>query len=79
VLSGGATGYFLGDLFHHPVEVAHLDWVSRGRNPQQMLASRRTLVHAALAEDALLIASHMPFPAFGRLRRTDGGLRWEAV
>jgi glyoxylase-like metal-dependent hydrolase (beta-lactamase superfamily II) len=76
VQSGGATFYFLGDLFHHPVEVVHLDWVSQGRDAAAMLASRRRLVAGALASDALLVASHIPFPGFGRLRQTAEGLRW---
>lgn len=79
VQSGGATFYFLGDLFHHPVEVAHLDWVSQGRDAAAMLASRQRLVAAALASDALLAASHIPFPGFGRLRQTAAGLRWVAA
>jgi hypothetical protein len=41
-----------------------------------MLASRRRLVAGALASDALLVASHIPFPGFGRLRQTAEGLRW---
>lgn len=76
VQSGGADFWFLGDLFHHPVEVAHLDWVSEGRDAAVMLASRQRLVAAALASDALLVASHIPFPGFGRLRQTPDGLRW---
>lgn len=76
VASEGATYYFLGDLFHHPCEVAHLDWVSSGRDESAMRASRDALVAAALPSDALLMTTHMLFPAFGRLRETDGGLRW---
>jgi glyoxylase-like metal-dependent hydrolase (beta-lactamase superfamily II) len=79
VRSGGESFYFLGDLFHHPVEVTHLDWVSRGRDLEQMVASRRRLVEQALAEDALLMTAHMPFPAFGRIRRADGSVRWEPM
>jgi len=32
VTSDGVTFYFLGDLFHHPCEVAHRDWASSGRD-----------------------------------------------
>jgi hypothetical protein len=41
-----------------------------------MLASRERLVAEALDADALLVASHIPFPGFGRLRQTAEGLRW---
>lgn len=76
VISAGETFYFLGDLFHHPCEVAHLDWVSAGRDAAAMRASREALIAAALPADALLMTTHMPFPAFGRLRETPVGVRW---
>ena len=76
IAADGQTCYFLGDLFHHPCEVAHLDWVSQGRDPAAMRASRDALVSRALAEDALLITSHMLFPGFGRLRQDGNHLRW---
>ncbi len=76
IAGDGQTCYFLGDLFHHPCEVAHLDWVSQGRDPAAMRASRDALVRRALAEDALLITSHMLFPGFGRLRQEGDRLRW---
>lgn len=77
--SKGDTAYFLGDLFHHPCEVTHVDWVARGRDPVQMRRSRERLIDAALARDALLLTAHIPFPGFGRLVRTPNGARWQAL
>ena len=74
--SGGQSFYFLGDLFHHPCEVEHLDWVSPGRDRAAMRASRERLIAAALAEDALLIFSHGRFPGWGRLEPAGDGARW---
>jgi glyoxylase-like metal-dependent hydrolase (beta-lactamase superfamily II) len=79
VESRGETFYFLGDLFHHPCEVAHLDWVAEGRDAAAMRASRDKLVADALAGDALLLPTHMLFPGFGRLERTTDGVRWRAL
>jgi glyoxylase-like metal-dependent hydrolase (beta-lactamase superfamily II) len=76
VVSRDETFYFLGDLFHHPCEVRHLDWVSQGRDAAAMRASREALIAAALPADALLLTTHLPFPGFGRLRREGGELRW---
>jgi glyoxylase-like metal-dependent hydrolase (beta-lactamase superfamily II) len=76
--SGGEQFFFVGDLFHHPCEVAHLDWVLRGRDAPAMMTSRQWLVTAALETDALLATSHMPFPGLGRLRREGDGVRWVA-
>ena len=75
VHSDGQTLYCLGDLFHHPFEVEHLDWMPRWADPATNLASRRTLIAAALAEDALLVAAHIP--GVGRLRQDTRGARWE--
>ncbi len=76
VVSDGATFYFLGDLFHHPCEVPHRDWVSTGRDGAALIASRDALLAAAPAADALLMTTHMPFPGFGRIRETPEGLVW---
>ena len=79
VASAGETFYFLGDLFHHPAEVAHVNWVSRGRDGAKMQASRERLIEAAIRENALLATAHMPFPGLGRLERTAAGIRWHVV
>jgi len=79
VQSRGETFYFLGDLFHHPCEVAHLDWVAEGRDAAAMRASRDRLVADALATNAVLVATHIPFPPFGRLESTASGLRWRTA
>lgn len=77
VHSEGQTLYVLGDLFHDPVEVAHPDWMVTWADPQTMLATRQTIMPAALAENALLIAAHIP--GAGRLVREGEGARWVAM
>jgi glyoxylase-like metal-dependent hydrolase (beta-lactamase superfamily II) len=76
VRSGGESFYFLGDLFHHPCEVEHPDWISPGRDRAAMRASRERLIEAALAENALLVFTHGRFPGWGRLARSGAGARW---
>ena len=77
VVSDGATFYFLGDLFHHPCEVPHRDWVAAGRDGAALIPSRAALLAVAPAADALLMTTHMPFPGFGHIRETTEGLVWE--
>lgn len=77
--SDGAVFYFLGDLFHHPCEVNHVDWVPQGRDPARMRASRERLIARAIPEQALLMTTHMPFPAFGRIVSTGGSAAWTDV
>ncbi|RMF90140.1 MAG: hypothetical protein D6736_07260, partial [Nitrospinota bacterium] len=73
------TAFYLGDLFHHPAEVAHLDWTPRFRDRERLLASRKALVQEALGTDALLISAHMLFPGLGKLRQQQGGVEWVAM
>ncbi len=74
VRSAGRTLYCLGDLYHHPVEVEQPTWAAHWNDRAAALASRQALVAAALAEDALLVATHIP--GVGRLTKTDDGVQW---
>jgi glyoxylase-like metal-dependent hydrolase (beta-lactamase superfamily II) len=78
VSSAGADFYFLGDLFHHPCEVPHIDWACKGRDAAALEMSRRATIAEALPTGALLMTTHMPFPAFARLRDTPDGTLWVA-
>jgi glyoxylase-like metal-dependent hydrolase (beta-lactamase superfamily II) len=66
--------YCVGDLYHHPTEVAHPTWMVHWADAERNLASKQRIAHAALAEDALLIATHIP--GVGRLRRVGAGVGW---
>lgn len=77
VNSAGQALYCLGDLYHDSVEVEQPTWMFRGRDVKAMLASRQSLVRAALAEDALLVATHIP--GVGRLSRTAEAVMWVEV
>jgi glyoxylase-like metal-dependent hydrolase (beta-lactamase superfamily II) len=77
VHSAGETLYCVGDLWHHPIEVDHPTWMVPWADRAANLHSRRALAEAALAEDALLIATHIA--GFGRLRRSETGVEWESL
>jgi glyoxylase-like metal-dependent hydrolase (beta-lactamase superfamily II) len=77
VQSQGQTAYCLGDLYHHSVEVERPGWTVHWSDLAVVASSRRALVAAALAEDALLIATHIH--GAGRLCRTAEGLVWATV
>lgn len=70
----GQTLYCLGDLYHHPVEVEQPTWMATWAEAETNLASRRAFAEAALAENALLIAAHIP--TVGRLERTVSSVKW---
>ncbi len=75
--SQGQTLYCLGDLYHHVVEAEQDGWGVTWSDVAAAQTSRRALAKRALAEDALLIATHIW--GVGRLESTDDGVRWVAV
>jgi len=77
VHSQGQTLYCLGDLYHSTVEAEHPTWMAGWNNRETMVRSRHALAEAALAENALLIAAHIP--TVGRLESTASGVRWRPI
>lgn len=73
--SGGETLYCVGDLYHHPVEVAHPGWMTEWAERDANLASKERITRSALAENARLIATHIA--GVGRLQSTGSGVRWQ--
>ncbi|HVB62466.1 MAG TPA: MBL fold metallo-hydrolase [Ktedonobacteraceae bacterium] len=77
ISSQGQTCYCLGDLYHHPAEVEHPSWMSIWDDVATNIASRSAFAEAALADNALLVAAHIP--GIGRLERAATGVRWVDV
>ncbi len=77
VEAGAAPCYLVGDLFHHACEVAHLDWISPGRDRTAMRASRERLIAEAVARGATVVFTHAPFPGWGRIVPDGTGYLWE--
>lgn len=74
VHSQGQTLYLLGDLYHHVVEVEQPGWGVKWSDIATAQKSRQTFAQRALAEDALLIATHIW--GVGRLQTQQDGVRW---
>jgi glyoxylase-like metal-dependent hydrolase (beta-lactamase superfamily II) len=77
VCSEGQTLYCLGDLYHDPIEVEHPEWMVSWANADANRISRRALTDAALAENALLVATHIP--TIGHLERAASGVAWSSM
>lgn len=77
VASAGRRFYYLGDLFHLPCEVEHVEWAPPNRDVASLAASRRRLLAEAAGRDNVLVFSHDRFPAWGRVVRTATGYAWE--
>ncbi len=76
VQSGDEVFYYLGDLFHLPCEVEHVDWVPARRDLESTLASRRRVIADAAANRATLVFTHGRFPPWGRIELGGNGYRW---
>lgn len=75
---GGRTLLFIADVIHAaPIQFPNPDWhVAFDVDSLQAAATRRRLLDRAAAEGLLLCGSHLPFPAFGHVRREGQGYRW---
>jgi glyoxylase-like metal-dependent hydrolase (beta-lactamase superfamily II) len=77
VSSHGRTALCLGDVCHHPLHVAHPDWVSTfDVDPARNVETRRWLFALAYAHDAVVLCPHAPAPGLGRLLRQGQGFAW---
>jgi glyoxylase-like metal-dependent hydrolase (beta-lactamase superfamily II) len=74
--AGTARFYYLGDLFHHPCEVEHPEWVPPNRDAGAARASRARISAEAAASGAAVVFSHARFPAWGRIRAAGSGYIW---
>jgi glyoxylase-like metal-dependent hydrolase (beta-lactamase superfamily II) len=77
VASGSRRFYYLGDLFHLPCEVEHVEWAPVNRDLAALAASRRRLLADASGHDSVLVFSHDRFPAWSRITRAADGYRWQ--
>lgn len=75
VESEGQVLYIVGDLYHHPVELERPEWGVHWADAEAVGRSRQAIAAAALAEDALLVATHIG--GAGRLKQVGSGLQWE--
>jgi glyoxylase-like metal-dependent hydrolase (beta-lactamase superfamily II) len=75
---GGRPVYYVGDLFHYPAEISHLDWIPLFRDRPTLVSTREHLVPRFARENAWIVPSHHPFPAIGRVEAASDGYHWHA-
>jgi glyoxylase-like metal-dependent hydrolase (beta-lactamase superfamily II) len=69
--AGGERLYYLGDLFHLPVELRQLDWAPvPGRDAVVLQESRLRVLRDAAAAPSTLLFTHGAFPAWGTAAKT---------
>ncbi|AGT11000.1 MBL fold metallo-hydrolase [Paracoccus aminophilus] len=73
--SNGETFYTLGDLYHHPIEVTHGDWMAVWADEEASRNSRKVVLNRAAQESARVMTSHIK--GVGRIVLEDSEYRWE--
>jgi glyoxylase-like metal-dependent hydrolase (beta-lactamase superfamily II) len=78
IADDGESLLIVGDaLFHPALHPARTDvGIAFETDPTAAAKMRRRLFPLAAQEHALLAATHMPFPGFGRIVRDGGQLHW---
>jgi glyoxylase-like metal-dependent hydrolase (beta-lactamase superfamily II) len=67
--AGAATGLFIGDIMHNPIQVPYPD-INSGfcQDPAQARAVRRRVLTEAAEHNYLLLPAHFGTPHVGRAR-----------
>ena len=72
--SQGVKALITGDSFHHPCQMAHVDWASSADvDPQASTATRENMLRDYADSDVLIIGTHFATPTAGHIRQNDGG------
>ena len=77
IASNGEQGLLTGDVAHHPIQMAHLDWSSTAdSDPLQSATTRRELFSRFADTPTLVIGGH--FDA-GHIKRDGDAFRFDAL
>lgn len=80
VASQGEHLLILGDAAHHPVHLEHHDWIPQvDLDPEETQRSRTKLAALAADRDAVVTGGHFPILTLGKVRRIEGGYRWDGL
>jgi len=70
----------ISDTVLHPIHLEHPDWYSSvAFAPEQVVTTRRRLLGRAVAERALVLAFHFPFPGLGHVVQKGEGWWWQPI
>ena len=70
----------LADAIVHPLFITKLHWVSTyDADPSQALDTKKVLLELCAGKNALVFASHFPFPGLGFIHRNTEGWSWVSV
>lgn len=74
--SKGERGVFIGDVFHHLLQVHYPDWnFPKNSDAAQARVSRRKVLDYCASSGALVLPGHVGLPFAGRIEATQDGFR----
>jgi glyoxylase-like metal-dependent hydrolase (beta-lactamase superfamily II) len=77
VEDGGEHAILIGDMMHHPLQMAYPDWCSAFcTDPDQAIATRRQFLERAAGTDLIVGPAHFPNPTFGTVERAGDAYRF---
>ena len=77
IRSDGEEALLTGDVAHHPIQMAHLDWSSTADSDQKQSATTRRALFARFADTpTLVIGGHF---SAGHIKRDGEAFRFEAA
>jgi glyoxylase-like metal-dependent hydrolase (beta-lactamase superfamily II) len=78
--AAGETLIHLADALLHPLVMADRSWYyTYDVGPEQAIETKERLLEWCVSEEALVFATHFPFPGLGTVQRQDARWRWHPV
>ena len=80
ISSGGEQLLCVSDAVLHPIHLEQPEWhAAVDFAPAEVVATRRRLLSRAVAEKALVLAFHFPFPGLGHIVQRGEGWQWQPI
>jgi glyoxylase-like metal-dependent hydrolase (beta-lactamase superfamily II) len=79
ISSRGEDAVITGDMMHHPIQIAHPDWVCAfDTDPGLAIDTRRKFVERYCDQPVSVLGTHFAGPTAGHIVRRGGNFRFEA-
>jgi glyoxylase-like metal-dependent hydrolase (beta-lactamase superfamily II) len=79
IQSKGENAVITGDMIHHPIQIAHPDWICEfDTDPQMASETRQAFVERYCDKPVTVLGTHFAGPTAGHIVRRNAGFRFEA-
>jgi glyoxylase-like metal-dependent hydrolase (beta-lactamase superfamily II) len=79
ISSRGENAVITGDMIHHPIQIAHPDWICEfDTDPTMGSETRKAFVERYCDQPVTVLGTHFAGPTGGHIVRRNGGFRFEA-